>query len=157
MMGRSGVGERNSTGCRRQFEVLLVEDSAADAHLTIAAFCDGNCPVTVRHVVDGVQAMNFLRREDSFSDAPRPALVLLDLNMPRKDGREVLVEIKTDPELRTIPVVVLTTSSDSSDVNFCYGAGANAFLIKPVDFDRFTESIKALEMFWFAEATLPGR
>jgi CheY-like chemotaxis protein len=143
------------TGSRRQIDILVVEDSPADAHLIRVALMEGSFPINVHHVPDGVQAMAFLRREGSFAEAPRPNLVLLDLNMPRKDGREVLMEVKSDPDLRSIPVVPLTTSSDETDVDFCYRAGANAFITKPVDLDKFLTCLSDLQVFWFSDATLP--
>jgi CheY-like chemotaxis protein len=145
------------TGSRQSIEILLVEDSPADAHLIRVGLMEGRFPITVHHVTDGVQAMAFLRREGGYADAPRPNLVLLDLNMPRKDGREVLVEIKSDPGLRSIPVVPLTTSSAWEDVDFCYRAGANAFITKPVDLDKFLTCLSDLQVFWFSDVTLPPR
>ena len=136
--------------------VLIVEDSPADALLIREALGHGIYPVTVHHVTDGVQAMAFLRREGKYPEAPRPDLVLLDLNMPRKDGRAVLAEIKADPELRSIPVVPLTTSSAESDIEFCYDNGANAFITKPIDFDRFLSCLSDLQVFWFSNVTLPS-
>ena len=104
---------------------------------------------------DGLQAMAFLRREGINAEAPRPDLVLLDLNLPRKDGRRVLAEIKEDDELRRIPVIVLTTSNAPSDVVKCYDLHANCYIVKPVDFDRFERVIRAIEDFWFRFVTLP--
>lgn len=141
---------------QRHADVLLVEDSIADAHLIRGFLIGGDFPASVHHVVDGVQAMAFLRREAPYGGAPRPDLVLLDLNMPRKDGREVLTEIKSDPDLFSIPVIPLTTSGDEQDVAFCYRAGANAFITKPMDLDELDSCLKTVQAFWFSKATLPS-
>lgn len=108
------------------------------------------------HVVDnGDDAMGFLRREGSYAGSPRPDLVLLDLNLPRKDGREVLGEMRADPDLKTMPVVVLTTSKDEKDVTQAYGLHANCYIAKPVDLDEFIAVIKSIDQFWFTVVTLP--
>ena len=107
-------------------------------------------------VPDGVEAMAFLRQEGKYHDAPRPGLILLDLNLPKKDGREVLAEIKNDENLKRIPVVVLTTSKSEADVLKAYGLHANCYIVKPVDFEKFAEVVRSIENFWFAVVTLPG-
>ena len=106
---------------------------------------------------DGEEAMEFLGRRNAYANAPRPDLILLDLNLPRKDGREVLAELKSDPDLRTIPVVVLTTSKDDQDIAQVYQLQANCYIAKPVDFKQFVSVVRAIEHFWLEVATLPGR
>lgn len=141
----------------RQIEILLVEDSPSDVRLTLAALEQAKITNRVSHVEDGVEAMAYLRRQGTYADAPRPDLVLLDLNLPRKDGREVLEELKSEPDLATIPVVVLTTSKAEQDVLRSYELHANCYISKPVDFVSFLEVIQSIERFWLAVVTLPGR
>jgi two-component system response regulator len=145
----------NSRG-RRPVEILLVEDSPTDVLLAKEAL-EGSKIVNQLHTVpDGVAAMAFLRTEGKYADAPRPSLILLDLNLPKKDGREVLAEIKTDEKLKRIPVVVLTTSKSEVDILKAYGLHANCYIVKPVDFEKFAEVVRYIETFWFAVVTLPG-
>ena len=139
----------------RPIEILLVEDSPSDTDLTIEALQEGQILSHLSHVEDGVEAMEFLGRKNAYADAPRPDLILLDLNLPRKDGREVLEELKADPDLRTIPVVVLTTSKDDQDVAQAYQLQANCYIAKPVDFMQFVNVVRAIEHFWLEVATLP--
>ncbi|HEY3378107.1 MAG TPA: response regulator [Armatimonadota bacterium] len=141
----------------RPIEILLVEDSPSDTELTVAALADGKVCNHLSIVEDGVLALEFLRREGAYADAPRPDLILLDLNLPRKDGREVLAEIKTDPDLQTIPVVVLTTSEAEPDVLRAYALHANCYITKPVDFRQFLSVVKAIENFWFSVVKLPSQ
>ena len=141
---------------RRLAEVLIVEDNVPDARLIESILRRGPVPKTVRVVGGGVDAMAFLRREGAFVEASRPSLVLLDLNLPGKDGREVLEEMKGDPDLRCIPVVVLTTSGAPTDVRHAYDLHANAYIVKPVGLDAFTAAIRAVEEFWLATAQIPG-
>lgn len=136
-------------------EILLVEDSPTDRFLTEEALREGKIANSLAVVVDGVEAIEYLRREGRFSQAVRPDLILLDLNLPRKDGREVLAEIKADPDLRVIPVVVLTTSSAEEDVLRSYGLHANCYITKPVQFDEFKRVVASIEDFWFAVVKLP--
>jgi chemotaxis family two-component system response regulator Rcp1 len=145
----------NDTKSMKAIEILLVEDSPSDALLTKRALAEARLINRLHHVQDGVQALAFLRREPPFTGVPRPDLILLDLNLPKKDGREVLKEIKTDDELKIIPVVILTTSRAEQDVLRSYRLHANCYITKPVDFDSFTEAISTLEKFWFAVVTLP--
>jgi len=140
----------------RPIEILLVEDSAADVGLTVEAFKDAKIHNRMSVVEDGVQAMAFLRREGAQAGAPRPDLILLDLNLPRKDGRQVLKEIKDEPALRNIPVVVLTTSKGEEDVLKAYDLHANCYVKKPVDFNRFMDVVKSIESFWLTVVTLPA-
>ncbi len=140
---------------RRDIEVLLVEDNPGDARLVREAFAEWHLVNTLHHVADGVEAMAFLRRQGSYAESKRPDLVLLDLNLPRKDGRQVLTEMKSDSELKSIPVVALTTSSARSDIDACYRAGANAYVTKPLDFTEFLTALAALRVFWFSVVTLP--
>jgi two-component system, chemotaxis family, response regulator Rcp1 len=139
----------------RPIEILLVEDSPSDTDLTIEALQEGPIPSNLNHVEDGVEAMEFLCRQNMYANAPRPDLILLDLNLPRKDGREVLEELKSDPDLRTIPVVVLTTSKDDQDIAQAYQLQANCYIAKPVDFVHFVNVVRAIEHFWLEVATLP--
>ena len=137
-------------------EILLVEDSLADARLTKRALLKSRVPSNLHVVRDGVEAMAFVLRRAPFAEAPRPDLILLDLNLPRKDGRAVLAELKSDERLRTIPVVVLTTSVAPDDIETCYQLHANCFLVKPVDLEAFTSTILAIEEFWLTRAKLPS-
>ena len=136
-------------------EILLVEDSPTDALLAQEALDHAKVCNRLHLVTDGVEAIAFLRREGPYAKAPRPDLILLDLNLPKKDGRQVLSEIKNDEDLKSIPVVVLTTSSAEADVIQSYGLHANCYIVKPVDFDKFADVIRTLESFWFAVVTLP--
>jgi two-component system, chemotaxis family, response regulator Rcp1 len=136
-------------------EILIVEDNMGDARLTQEALKENRVRNNLYHVKDGVEAMQFLRRQAEHSTVPPPDLILLDLNLPRKDGREVLKEIKEDPELRRIPVVVLTTSEAEQDLLKSYDLHANAYVTKPIDLDRFIEIVEAIEEFWFTIVKLP--
>ncbi len=136
-------------------EVLLVEDNIGDVRLTQEALKEGRLLVNLTVARDGIEAMDILQQKNSYAGATRPDLVLLDLNLPRKDGREVLREIKADPALKTIPVIILTTSEADADVKATYGAHANCYITKPVDMDRFFEIVKMLEEFWFTIVKLP--
>ncbi len=137
-------------------EILLVEDSPDDILLTTEALKDGKVRNRVSVVEDGEEAMAFLRREGANARAPRPDLILLDLNLPRKSGREVLADIKSDPNLKRIPVVIMTTSSDERDVLESYNCHANCYVTKPVDFDQFIHVIKSIESFWLTIVKLPA-
>ena len=141
----------------RAIEILLVEDSPSDAELTIEALREGKMRNRLSLVEDGVQAMAFLRRQGQYADAPRPDLILLDLNLPRKDGREVLEELKADENLKLIPVVVLTTSRAEQDVLRAYRSHANCYITKPVDFKQFLEVVRSIESFWLFIVTLPPK
>ena len=136
-------------------EILLVEDSLADVQLTEEAFRDAKVLNHMSVVTDGAEAMQFLRREGPHAAAPRPDLILLDLNLPRKDGREVLKEIKDDPNLRCVPVVVLTTSRAEEDVLKAYNLHANCYITKPVDFTQFISVVRSIEGFWLSVVKLP--
>ena len=139
----------------KPIDILLVEDSATDAELALEAFRRGNIRNNVHHVCDGEQALMFLRREEGYTDAPRPDLILLDLNMPKVDGREVLRQIRTDDSLKVIPVVVLTTSTHDRDILESYGFAANSYIVKPVDLDNFFEVVWQINNFWLQVVTLP--
>ena len=139
----------------RPIEILLVEDNLGDARLTREALREGDVRSELHVARDGIEALAFLRRQGAFKDAPRPDIVLLDLNLPRKDGREVLAEMKADPQLMRIPVVVLTTSESENDIMRCYELHANCYLTKPMELDRFIEVLRAFEGFWLATAKLP--
>jgi CheY-like chemotaxis protein len=136
-------------------EVLLVEDSPGDVRLTKEAFREANGSIRLSVAIDGVEAMAFLRREGAFSDAPRPDLILLDLNLPKMDGREVLALIKEDDALRTIPTVILTTSDAEADIVRSYQLQANCYLTKPVQLDAFEALVKSINDFWLIKAKLP--
>jgi two-component system, chemotaxis family, response regulator Rcp1 len=135
-------------------EILLVEDNDGDVRLTQEALKEGRVANNLSVARDGIEALAFLRRAPGYERAPRPGLILLDLNLPRKDGREVLAEIKSDPGLRRIPVVVLTTSKAEQDVFGAYDAHANCFINKPVDLDQFLSAIRVIEDFWLTVVTL---
>lgn len=139
----------------RPIEILLVEDNPGDVRLTQEAFKDGKVVNNLHVVNDGVEAMAFLRREGQYANAVKPDLILLDLNMPRKSGREVLAEIKADEYLRRIPVVVLTTSSAEKDVLGAYNLHANSYITKPVDLDQFISIVESISEFWLAIVQLP--
>ncbi len=139
----------------RPIEILLVEDSPSDTELTVEALQKGKVLNNLSIVEDGVLAMEFLRGKGRYANAPRPDLILLDLNLPRRDGREVLAEIKADPSLKCIPVVVLTTSQAEQDVMRAYSLHANCYITKPVDFRQFLEVIEAIESFWLSIVKLP--
>ena len=141
----------------RLVEILLVEDSPSDTELTLEALREAKVRNHLSVVEDGVQAMQFLRHEGRFVGAPRPDLIMLDLNLPRKDGREVLAEIKADQQLKTIPVVVLTTSRAEQDVLRAYQLSANCYITKPVDFEQFLNVVRSIESFWLFIVTLPPK
>ncbi|AFZ72279.1 response regulator [Natronobacterium gregoryi] len=136
-------------------QLLLVEDNPGDVRLTEEAFGQGRSENDLHVVSDGGEALDFLTRQDEYADAPRPDLILLDLNLPRTGGEEVLKELKDDPELRPIPVIVLTSSQTEEDITRSYERHANAFLTKPVDPDEFIETIRAFETFWCTVVHLP--
>jgi CheY-like chemotaxis protein len=136
-------------------QVLLVEDNPGDAHLTRIALAEGKMHINLSLVEDGVEAIAFLRRQGKYVDAPHPDLILLDLNLPKKDGREVLEEIKADHLLKRIPVVILTTSQAEEDILKAYNLCANCYIAKPVDFDQFITIVQSIEDFWFTIVKLP--
>ena len=138
-------------------DVLLVDEDPGDTLMIREAFAHNKVRNELAAVADGVQAMQYLRREGEYANATRPDLILLDLNLPRKDGREVLAEIKSDPELSTIPVVVLTTSHAEEDVLRSYQLHANAYVTKPVDFERFIEVVRQIDEFFVTVVKLPGQ
>jgi chemotaxis family two-component system response regulator Rcp1 len=139
----------------RIIEILLVEDNPGDVRLTREALKEGKVLNKLNVVTDGHEAIEFLRREGEYGDAPRPDLILLDLNLPRKDGREVLAEIKAHESLRRIPIVILTTSKAERDVIQSYNLGVNCYISKPVDLDQFIYVVKSIEEFWLTVVTLP--
>jgi CheY-like chemotaxis protein len=136
-------------------EVLLVEDSPGDVRLTREAFKDVKVHINLHVASDGAEAMAFLGREGAHSNAPRPDLILLDLNLPKKDGRQVLVEIKESPTLKVIPVVILTTSASEADILRSYQLNANCYITKPVDLDEFLRVVKSIDNFWLSVVKLP--
>ncbi|MCP6762241.1 MAG: response regulator [Fischerella sp. CENA71] len=137
-------------------EILLIEDNPGDVELTKIALEDSKISVNLNVVEDGVEAIAFLRREGKYTQVPYPDIVLLDLNLPKKDGREVLAEIKADDRLKRIPVVVLTTSQAEEDVLRVYNLSANCYITKPVDFDQFVKIVQSIENFWFTIVKLPS-
>jgi CheY-like chemotaxis protein len=141
----------------RPVEILLVDDNPADVALTQEAFLENKLCNNLNVVNDGVEAMDYLRKRGQYASAPTPDIILLDLNMPRKDGREVLAEIKADDELKYIPVVIMTVSKDDKDILESYRLHANCYVKKPVKFAEFAEVVKALENFWFSIVTLPSK
>jgi two-component system response regulator len=141
----------------RRIEILMVEDNPADVRLAMEALRDAKMDIDMNVVEDGFEAMAFLRREGKHAGAPHPDLILLDLNLPGKDGRQVLAEIKADIDLRHIPVVVLTTSKAEEDVLKAYDLQANCYITKPVDFDQFIKVVKSIEEFWLTIVKLPTR
>lgn len=147
----------NQVAAFHPIEILLVEDNPGDVRLTQEALKAAKVVNTLHVVEDGVAAMDFLYRRGGYDDAPRPALILLDLNLPKKNGREVLAEIKQDEQLKTIPVVILTTSQSEEDVVRAYSLHANCYISKPVDFTQFTKIFRTIEDFWLTIVTLPTK
>jgi len=139
----------------RPIDILLVEDNPGDVRLTKEALLDAKVHNNLHVVGDGIEALEFLRREGQYSSAPRPDVILLDLNLPRKDGREVLSDVKNDQNLRRIPVVVLTTSQAEEDILKVYDLRANCYVTKPVDLDQFIKVVKSIDSFWFTIVALP--
>ncbi len=141
----------------RPIEVLLVEDSPADIRLTQEAMKESKFIVNMNIAHDGVEAMEYLRKQNQHADKPRPDLILLDLNMPKMDGREVLKAVKQDPALCSIPIVILTISNAEEDILMTYEHHANCYIRKPLDLNQFIEIVKKIEAFWFTIVTLPGQ
>jgi CheY-like chemotaxis protein len=139
----------------KPIEILLIEDNPGDARLTREALSQSKVSNNLHHARDGEEAMRFLKREGQFANAPTPDLVLLDLNLPRRDGREVLEDVKRDPLLKHIPVVVLTSSEAEEDILRSYRLHANCFITKPVDLEQLTKVVQAIEQFWFTLVKLP--
>jgi chemotaxis family two-component system response regulator Rcp1 len=136
-------------------QVLLVEDNPGDVRLTQEAFKDAKVHLEIHVVNDGVEAIDFLNRRGEYADSPRPDLILLDLNLPRKDGRDVLAEVKADTSLKSIPVVILTTSASDVDIESSYLLHANCYISKPVDLDGFLTVVRSIDNFWFSVVKLP--
>ena len=143
------------TDGRSPIDILLVEDNPGDERLTREALKEGKVYSNLHWVKDGVEAMEFLRRQGKYSSVPRPDIILLDLNLPKKDGREVLQDIKNDNDLKRIPVVVLTTSKAEEDVLRTYNLHANCYVTKPVDLEKFIVVVKSIDVFWLTVVTLP--
>lgn len=141
----------------KSIEILLVEDNPGDVRLTQEAFKEAKVKNKLHVVQDGEEAIAFLHKEEKYKDAPKPDIILLDLNLPKKDGREVLAEIKEDPDLRRIPVVILTTSKAEEDIIKTYSLHANCYITKPVDLDEFLKVIKSIENFWLVFVKLPPK
>ena len=136
-------------------EILLVEDNPVDVMITKKAFSAGRVSNNLHVAEDGEEAMDFLYKRGKYSSAPSPEIILLDLNLPKKDGREILAEVKADPSLRRIPIVILTTSQDKEDIWRSYNLQANCFITKPVDMEQFTKALECLGEFWFSVVRLP--
>jgi CheY-like chemotaxis protein len=144
-------------GSTRPIEILLIEDNPGDVRLTVEALKDSKVDNRLSVARDGVEAMAFLGQQGPYADAPRPDLILLDLNLPKKDGREVLAEIRQNPRWRSIPVVVLTTSDSRPDILRSYELHANCFITKPLDLDSFLDVVRSIEKFWLTVVRLPSR
>lgn len=155
MSNETTLSRHSSLTKSRIIEILLVEDNPGDVRLTREALREGKVLNNLNVVTDGHEAIEFLRREGEYGEAPRPDLILLDLNLPKKDGREVLAEIKADESLRRIPIVILTTSQAERDVIQSYDLGVNCYISKPVDLDQFIYVVKSIEEFWLTVVTLP--
>lgn len=141
----------------KPIEILLVEDNPGDVVLIKEALMEGKICNNLHVAADGVEAMKFLRMQSGHADAPCPDLILLDLNLPKKSGREVLREVKSDPDLKTIPVVILTSSKEEEDICTAYGDHANCYVTKPIGFDSFLNVVRSIEDFWFSIVKLPCR
>jgi two-component system, chemotaxis family, response regulator Rcp1 len=141
----------------RAIEILLVEDNPGDARLTLEAFKEGKVFNNLTVIGDGVEALAYLRRQGQYANSLQPDLILLDLNLPKKDGREVLAEIKEDERLKNIPVIVLTTSAAEEDIARAYSRHANCYITKPVDLDQFLRVVQSIESFWLSLVRLPSR
>jgi chemotaxis family two-component system response regulator Rcp1 len=152
-----GEETMNNEEISKNIEILLVEDNPADIRLAQEAFKDAKVHNILYTVGDGVEAMAFLRRQGKYADVGRPDLILLDLNLPKKDGREVLAEIKTDEHLKLIPVVILTVSKDEEDILKTYNLHANCYITKPIDFEQFMRVVKGIEEFWLTIVKLPPK
>jgi len=139
----------------KQVEILLVEDNPADVRLVREALKESKILNNLSVVEDGVEAMDFLRKKGKYASSVRPDLILLDLNLPRKNGREVLAEVKSDEKLKRIPVVIMTVSDDEKDILISYNSHANCYIKKPLDFDQFNQVVQAIENFWFTIVCLP--
>ncbi len=146
----------NKESCR-PIEILMVEDNPGDVRLTVEALKEGKIRNNFNTVADGVEALAYLRRQGPYAEATRPDLILLDLNLPKKSGPEVLAEIKEDPDLRRIPVVILTVSKAEQDILKTYNLHANCYITKPVELDQFLEVVKSIENFWLTVVMLPPR
>jgi chemotaxis family two-component system response regulator Rcp1 len=140
----------------KPIDILLIEDNPADVRLTVEAFKEGKVNNALHVVQNGEDAMAFLKQEEKYQDVPRPDLILLDLNLPKKDGREVLEEIKSEPDLKRIPVVILTTSKAEEDILRTYNLHANCYINKPVDLDEFIRIAKSIENYWLTIVKLPS-
>ncbi len=139
----------------KAIDLLLVEDNPGDIRLTEEALRDAGMPVNLSVTMDGVEAVEFLHRRGKYKDAPRPDLILLDLNLPKKNGPEVLSDIKSDPDLKRIPVLVMTTSSEPGDIEKAYSLNANCYIKKPIQLDDFMNVVQSIENFWLKTAMLP--
>lgn len=149
------MSDMSNTTQKAPIEILLIEDNPGDVRLALEALRDGKVHNNLRVALDGVEGMAMLRREPPYENQPRPDLILLDLNMPRMDGREVLAQIKADPDLKLIPVVVLTSSQAEQDIVKAYNLNASCYVTKPVDLDQFVKVVKSIEGFWLEIVKLP--
>jgi CheY-like chemotaxis protein len=142
---------------RKPANILMVDDDEDDCLLVRDVFKENGLSAALQFLENGEELMSYLRRQGKYREMPRPDLILLDLNMPRKDGREALQEIKSDSSLRSIPVIILTTSKEERDISFCYDAGASAYITKPGAYDDLTQALGALAQFWFRVVSLPTK
>lgn len=142
---------------KKTIDILLVDDDTADVELTRECLATAKVPVNLQAVDDGIKALHYLRQEAPYAGAVRPDMILLDLNLPRMNGQEILRALKADPRLRSIPVVVLTTSESDADVFACYDLGASCYIAKPVGFDAFLQVVRSMEDFWFTVVKMPPK
>jgi two-component system, chemotaxis family, response regulator Rcp1 len=148
------VGDSEQVQHNRHIEVLLIEDRPGDVRLTMEAFHHQGKPIQLHHAWDGVEALHFLKREGNFENAPRPDLIILDLHLPGMRGDEVLASVKGDPRLKTIPIIIFTTSDSTAEISACYALGANCYLQKPVNWDEYEHLVTCIATFWLRQ--LPG-
>ena len=146
---------KNKKNRNKPIEILLIEDNLGDNRLTTEVFKEAQVPNNIHIVTNGMAAMEYLKRENDFKLAVRPDIIFLDLNIPKKDGREILMEIKEDPKLKCIPIIVLTTSNSELDIKSTYAHYANAYITKPIDLNKFIEVIKSIEEYWLRTVELP--
>jgi len=147
---------KNIKGRNKPIEILLIEDNLGDNRLTTEVFKEATVANNIQIITNGMEAMEYLKRKEKYQNAIRPDLIFLDLNIPKKDGREILMEIKRDPELKCIPIIVLTTSNSEIDIKSTYAHYANAYITKPIDLNKFIEVIKSIEEYWLGTVELPS-
>jgi CheY-like chemotaxis protein len=141
----------------KYFEILLIEDNLGDVRIAIEAFKESKIPVNVNHVTDGIKAFDFLKKASEYKNKPTPDLILLDLNLPKISGFEILSKLKSNDDLKQIPIVIFTTSHTQEDIEKCYKLGANSFISKPIDLDSFIDTIRVIGNYWFHLVKLPNK